>query len=479
MKKLTLCIICSLFFLNTAQAQILKNITDKVNRKVENKINQKIDKAVDNTVDGVMNPGSSKSKKKSSKKENGSVSENRNQNREAQSNSLPAQSQPQKNGLVFKIDDRFDGPNCKKAEISKLPGKWRENQMGSTMDVPQKYVTKEREVISKIRQMIMKNYQPTGLVVSNSDVTGLDRRHYDEQDAKNWPALPYSFSAFFLEFYCDNNTDKPVTDGSRQETTTRLAISANTMYPAFSLEPHIVNTSKSLLDPWVVTPYIEYEEDGYIRWDMDPLKVDPTLFEEMWIITNDGKKPYSFVTEKEYLERLKVILKDQLDQNEKTARTMNPIRSKAEQDADKKSSIERWRKSGESEGKINLWINEWKTDEEKLAAQLKKVNDSYDKNIRNIDNYLKNANAADLNRPASPLGNDAGSEFSGFGSGPGSVRVLKFNEGYYNRKLPLSATQFITVYIKNYEQDNPVYYQAIEEIRKAVDVKFLKSLLEK
>ncbi len=477
MKKLTLCIICSLFFLNAVQAQILKNITDKVTRKVENKVNQEIDKAVDNTVDGVINPR--KSKKKSSKNENGSMSENRNQNDGTQTNSQSAQNQSQRNEIVFKIDERFDGPNCKKAEISKLSGKWKENQMGSTTDVPQKYLTKEREVISKFRQMIMKNYQPTGLVVSNSDVTGLDRRHYDEQDAKNWPALPYSFSAFFLEFYCDNNTDKPVTDGSKEETSTRLAIAANTMYPAFSLEPHIVNTSKSAFDPWITTPYIEYEADGYIRWDMQPLKTDPNRFEEMWIITHDGKKPYSFVTEKEYLERLKIIFKERLDQDEKVARSMNPIRSKAEQEADKKSSIERWRKSGESEGKINLWINEWQTDEEKLAAQLKKVNSSYDQNISKIDNYLKNANAADLNRPASPIENGSGSEFAGFGSGPNSVRILKFNEGYYNRKLPLSAPQFITVYIKNYHQDNPVYYNAIEEVRKAVDVKFLKSLLVK
>lgn len=474
MKKYILVVICGLLVINISQGQILKNIGEKVSKKVEDRANRKIDKTIDDTLDKVMEPELAKAKSKSPDSETNQVPVIRTDNVEA------ATKQTQSEQIERKENDRFDGPNCKKAELAKLPGKWRENPMGSATDVPEKYVKKEREVIAKFRQMFMQNYKPVGLVVSNSDVVGLDRTNYYEETAKNWATLPYRLSVFFLEYYCDNRTDTPVLDGSGIETGTRLEISANNMYQAFSLEPHIVKTSKLPLDPWVATNYQEYEMDGYIKWDLNTsYKNDPKRMAEMWIITNDGKKPYSFVTKKEYLERMKVILKDRLEEDKKTAYLMNPVRSKAEQDANKQSSIERWKKSGESEGKINHWISEWQTDEEKLAAHLKLINDEYTKNINNIDNYLKKTGAGDLGSPATPIGNEAGMEFSNFDSGPNSFRVLKLNESYYNRNLPLSSPQFITVYISNSAQDNPTYYKAIEDTKKAIDVKFLKSLLEK
>jgi len=87
--------------------------------------------------------------------------------------------------------------NCDPKEIAKIPGKWKGPGKGYIENVSQANLTKEREVLAKIHEMMKKSYAPLGGDLSFSNVFG-----YNKYKGKNWLADPYEYSMYFLYYIC-------------------------------------------------------------------------------------------------------------------------------------------------------------------------------------------------------------------------------------------------------------------------------------
>lgn len=369
-------------------------------------------------------------------------------------------------GCLLTVSAGLFAQNCNQEELSKRPGKWKEKpRQGSLYDVTAKEVAAETLVLNQVDKMIRTGYHPVGTVAHVIKTYG-----YVPGTGANWIADPFYYYIPLQKYTCING--KEYTDGGAViDVTSTLFVYANSMdWAAPITAADLPADNKNGYVPLADMPV---QKDGLYYFD---LKKEPGAGFEAVLITKDGKLPYKYVTRKEFLQIRKGQLERQRNIHLEDAIKKSKIRPAAEQEAAKQKEIADLKAGNYTQPYIDRYLKDYKTDEQKRDAAIARSNRYYDTPLELISKLLSGSSDADLNQPAIIKSMDAFDTFSGFVSDKEGMCLIKPNRDYYTKNLPRSAPQFFTVFFR-WDDNDPVYKQAMADIRKSINFQTLKNML--
>lgn len=347
--------------------------------------------------------------------------------------------------------------DCTEELILQKPGFWKETS-GSISGIATADLAREKKVVATLHALIKSKYSPMGVKI---DFGGAYNRPYP-----NMPVNSYYYHIMAFDFYCDGNTIK--TD---DETSTTFQISAN------GFDAEIYDTAqgdRALAEGFNVMHDMPVEKDGY--WDFKETDVGLGFGmkgkSKSWLITYDGKLPYSYVSKKEFLVKRKINL---------TTLMLNA--AAGFKDVLKNIEMEK-----------GLMKTEYKNDPEKLTKYMKGYNytkDRYEKFLAdNEKNYkpefdkietLLTMSAEELNQHAivklDPNANLSSYLFTDDNDPSGEI-LIKPNPVYFNKKISRSAPQFFWINVI-WNHNDPIATKFNSDIKTAVDFAALKNMLGK
>jgi hypothetical protein len=358
--------------------------------------------------------------------------------------------------------------HCNQEELSKRPGKWKEKpRQGSLYDVTAKEVAAESLVLNQVDNMIRSGYHPVGTVAHVIKTYG-----YVPGTGANWIGNPFYYYIPLQKFRCIN--DKEYTDGGAViDVTSTLFVYANSMdwvapITASDLDADNKNGYVPLAD-------MPIQKDGLYYFD---LKKEPDAAFEAVLITKDGSLPYKYVTRKDFLQIRKGQLEVQRKIHLEDAIKKSKIRPAAEQEAAKQKEIASLKAGNYTQPYIDRYLKDYKTDEERKDAAITGSNKYYDTPLELISKLLSSSSDADLSQPAIIKSADSFDTFSGFVSDKEGMCLIKPNRDYYNKNLPRSSPQFFTVFYR-WDNNDPIYKNAMAGIKQSINYQTLKNMLEK
>lgn len=346
---------------------------------------------------------------------------------------------------------------CNESFIAQKQGIWKEGMKGSEGGTAAELV-KEKKVVGLLHNMVKTNYSPMS-------IEALFNGSYMKQFS-NMPANSYSYNVRALNFYCEGGQVK-----TTHESSSYFSISAN------AFEAEIYDTAqgdRATAEGFNVMADMPVEKDGY--WFFKETDVSlgfgMTGKSNMWLVTYNGKLPYSYVTKKEFLEKRKRNLTSIMEMEQGSFK-----------DVLKNNEIAKKYKE-----------TEYKNDPDKLQRYMKmeylSIKERYEKELASIEKRYKAAFAKIetlLSLPASELNQSAivrqdpsdhlSYQFTDDNDSFGKI-LIKPNPGYFNKKLPKSSPQFFWVYIRGNHKE-PIAAKFMADIMKAVDFNALKNMLGK
>jgi len=347
--------------------------------------------------------------------------------------------------------------DCSTEVLMKKPGTWKETS-AVAQGLSSSDITKEKKVIATINSMIKSKYSPTAV---NAKVNG----GYSSPHS-NMPVNDYSFSIIPLEYYCDGSSIKIA-----GETATYFQIGVN----YFTSEVYdTAQGDRALMEGFNVLTQMPKSKDGYYYFDeLDiPLGMSLRGKSNMWLITYDGKLPWTYVTKKEFLEKRRRNLFTQMETD---ASGIKDVLNNLE--------IEKGFKEKEYKDDAEKMQKYMKMDylpgKERYTKFLTELESKYKPAFKKIDEQLKKP-ASELNESAM-VKMDPHDELSYLFTtvdDPIAKILIKPNPAYFNKKLPRSVPQFFSIYMRGNHND-PVVANFMSDIMKAVDFTVLKNMLGK
>lgn len=347
--------------------------------------------------------------------------------------------------------------DCTPELLAQKPGTWKESS-NALSGISAADLAREKKVVAAIHAMIKSKYVPMGV---NARFNG----GYNRPEP-NMPGNGYSYSIMALGYYCDGNNIK-----TEDETSTNFEIAANIF------DSEIYDTAQGdrlLAEGFNVMHDMPVEKDGYWYFkEKDAnLGFGMTGKSSAWLITYDGKLPYTYVTKKEFLEKRKRSLSAQM--------VMSAAGFK---DNLKNIEMEKGYKEVEYKndpGKLKKYMKMDYTDRKLRYEKLLSDNEkNYQPAFDKIETQLK-MSAEELNQHAivkqDPI--DYLSYLFTDDNDPFGEILIKPNPGYFNKKLPKSSPQFFWVNV-TWNNNEPIASKFWEDIMKAVDFKILRNMLAK
>jgi hypothetical protein len=182
--------------------------------------------------------------------------------------------------------------DCTPASLLQKPGIWKEGMKGSVSGIPAADLEKERKVVASLHNMMKLKYTPVGV---EADFNG----SYDRTDPET-PANNYDYKIYFMPYYCEKNIIK-----TAHETSTTFSISSN----RFDGNIYEIADESNIPEGYYSIKNMPIEKDGNFYFEEKAsLGFGETGRSRNWLITLDGKLPYSYVTKKEFLEKQKKML---------------------------------------------------------------------------------------------------------------------------------------------------------------------------
>jgi hypothetical protein len=358
-------------------------------------------------------------------------------------------------GILFSLSSAAQ--DCNQELLLQKPGVWEETS-GSISGITSADLAREKVVESSINSMIKSKYTPMGLKIKFG---GAFESSYPFR-----PVNSYYYHIRAFQFYCEDNTIKIVAESG-----TIFQIYAN----KFIVDVYdTAQSNRSSAEGFNVIHNMPVEKDGYwyFRENDENKGVDISGKSSSWLVSYDSKLPFAFVTKKEFLEKRKINLTDEMHHS-------------AEADKDVLKNLEKEK---------GLEEVEYKNDPEKLAKYLRGYNytkEKYEKILADIEkNYqpefdkigmMLELPAEELNQQAivrlDPDANFAGSYLFTDEKDPFCEILIKPNPAYFNKKLPRSSPQFFWVYVT--WDPKPILSKFREDIIKAVDFPALKNMIGK
>jgi hypothetical protein len=282
------------------------------------------------------------------------------------------------------------------------------------------------------------------------------------------PAMPvsaYGFTLYAMHYRCINGELKP-----EHETSTKLAINFN----LFTETDIFDTTTDYLLSgfntlrhglPAEIQPGIWQFPD-----DRASLGFGVTGNSKLWLLTHDGKLPWSYVSRREFLVKRKQNLQRQL----------------ADEEPRYKEQLQQWniqKKYKEQElkndaSKLQTFITvTYNPAIERLNQNYQKSKAAFQKAIQRVEEQLA---APALDKPAIVIKsskNHLDYDFTDKAE-PFAEVLVKPNPAYFNKMLGRSSPQLITVQL-TYNHKDPVAARFAEDVSPAIDLAYLKSFIGK
>ncbi|MCB0446629.1 MAG: hypothetical protein KDD03_03790 [Gelidibacter sp.] len=369
----------------------------------------------------------------------------------------------------FLISSFAFAQKCTDADLENVPGVWTSGIKGS-VGLSGAEIVKAKSVTEIVDNMMRPNFQvPKGLVATYfSAFVG-----YNQYIGNN--LAQYDYTNWFNHFMCYN--DK-VTKNPDSQIILRINFK----------DPGVVFSRDVLAGEWEENEKDHFgwldnfpeQKNGIVYMKSTPDSAQFTYKPDRWLITYDGKLPYTFVTRFEYLQKLKEKLTKSFQKNIDDIKEYNPIRPKVEQEKEKEEALQKFKdEAAQGYGDwTNRYLQSYKTDEQKQEENIKSATETYQKSFQIVENLLKMPEK-DLQKPA--IVNSLG-EFSGF-SNEGEVGahiIIKENPDYYNNKLAKGIPQVIFVSLTRYSgSGKQTYVTAYNSIIDRLDFEKLKALLGK
>jgi hypothetical protein len=347
--------------------------------------------------------------------------------------------------------------DCTEVSLLEKTGIWKEGMKGSITGIPADDLAKEKKVVASLHNMIKSNFKPLGVTAEISEA-------YD----RSYPDMPvnhYSFNVLFLPYYCEGNIIK-----TANETSTSFFINAN-KFDAEIFDKYDENNTSG--EGYHSMPSIPVEKNGCYYFEADAsLGFGMAGKSYTWLITYDGKLPYSYVSKKEFLEKRKLLLLKALPEALTALKEIMKLK-------DMEKSMTEVQYKNDPEKLKRYMNNDYLPVKEVNEKNLVRTEKDYKNAIAKIETQLK-MSPDDLNQtaivkidPQDPLSYLFTDDNDAFG------RVLiQPNPGYFNKKLSRSTPQFFTVNVSG-NQNNKIAANAMADIMKAVDFSILKNLLGK
>lgn len=360
------------------------------------------------------------------------------------------------NALLFICLHAFT-QDCSQESLLQKPGNWKAGRKGSEGGTAAD-LTREKMTVAAIHTMIKSKYTPMS-------VEGLFTGAYNPV-YQNTPGNSYSYSIFPLNYYCEGNAFK-----TEHETSTYFSITAN----LFDAEVYdTAQGDRSLAEGFNVINDLPIEKDGY--WYFNEIDAGLGLGmkgkSRAWLVTYNGKLPFSYVTKKEFLEKRKRSLQSK---KLETVRGFMDVLQRIE--IEKKYKETEFKNEPEKLKKyMKMDYLSIKERYEKLLADNEK---SYKPAFDKINEQLKRP-ADELNKQAivkSDPGDYLSYLFTNDDDAFGKI-LIKPNPGYFNKKLPRSSPQFFWIYVVGNHKE-PIATKFMTDIMKAVDFATLKNMLGK
>jgi hypothetical protein len=345
--------------------------------------------------------------------------------------------------------------DCNQEFAARQPGKWTEGLKGSKSRIPAVELASEKRMIAALHNMVKSKYAPMGVEANFTEA-------YD-MPSNEKPGNGYWYALYLLNFYCEGANLK-----TAHETSTYFSISAN-MFDAEIYE----EASGQHPEGYFSMSDIPIERDGYYYFQEKdaPLGFGLTGRSRMWLITYDGKLPYSYVSKKDFLLKRKQMLSDEMLRSASGFKdVLNNLEiEKKYKEAEYKNDPDKLHKY------LKIDYLPRKVRYENLLKDNEKIHaPAFDK----IEALLK-LSSGELSQPAivkvDP--NDHQSYLFTEDDDPFGKVLIKPNPLYF-KKLPKSSPQFFWVYIRG-DHKNPIATQAMADVTKAVDFALLKGMLGK
>jgi len=347
---------------------------------------------------------------------------------------------------------------CSEATLIQKSGDWKEGLKGSTSGVSAADLAREKNVITALHNMVKSKYVPMGVSAGFHGA-------YNGAIA-TIPVNTYSYSIIPLNYLCEAGAVR-----TAHETSTYFQIGVNFFDSEIYDE---AQGDRALAEGFNVMTDMPTEKDGYYFFE----EKDVTLGfgipgkSSLWLITYNGKLPYSYVSKKEFLEKRKKNLANEM-----------LAAGSGFSDVLKNIEIEKTYKE-----------TEYKNDPEKLKRYMKMDyqpgKERYEKlladNEKNFQPAFTKLEAL-LKMPATELSQpaivkvdpqDHLSYLFTNDDDPFGKILIKPNPAYFNTSLPRSSAQFFSVYIIGNPKE-PIASKVMTDIIKAVDFTTLKNMLGK
>lgn len=335
---------------------------------------------------------------------------------------------------------------CDPAELAKIPGSWKSNKDGSIHNVSAADVTQERVVLAKIHESVKAKYTPIGGVLSYSNFFSIS-----VGEGKNWVANPYGQSMRFLEYVCKRDPKTPQAYAPNLETSAVVTFYVNQISASQELAGTFNLFAAELSEDhpngyFILEKWPEQQGDRLL-WEVQIPSDRYSLGEKVYILTYKEKSPIAPLTKGEYLKLKIPLLKKSHEESLGYHKDIDP-----DFDAASKRVFEQ-----------SL---------ENLKAQ--------EELIQSTEALLESMSPEELSAPAIIERGESNGEFKGFKeeNDPDVYHLVKPNLSYYDPKLPKWVPQLITINI-NYDINEPVNFENIQMLEKAIDFAFLQSLLGK
>ena len=201
--------------------------------------------------------------------------------------------------LAMMIAGRFCfSQDCTEATLIQKPGVWKEGVKGSTSGVSTADFAREKNVVTALHNMLKSKYTPMAV---SAEFHGA----YNGPD----PVIPvntYSYRIIPLNYFCEGGAVK-----TAHETSTYFQIGVNFFDAEIYYE---AQEDRASSEGFHVMDDMPIEKDGYYFFKEKDVVLGFGIpgKSRMWLITYNGKLPYSYVRKKEFLEKRKKNLANEM-----------------------------------------------------------------------------------------------------------------------------------------------------------------------
>lgn len=340
-------------------------------------------------------------------------------------------------------------------KILNTPGKW--GPISNTDRVIPAELAIQKKFTNAVNASLEKNYRPRHLQA--------DRSVWHEPVQTNRPVTAYGVTVYGLQYSCQG---EELALNHETSTTLRVDFNQFTYAELYEVSNDEMLTGFYKLDrgmPEEVKPGIWQFPDQRVSLGFG---IDGN--NRSWLITHDGKLPWSYVTRGEFLAKRKVNLQKQMAAEEPRLK---------EQLAKWEMTKKYEEQKGDAQKLATFMSSTYNPAVERERANYKRAMEGWELAIRRVDDQLK-ANAAELDKPAIVV--NSSSNFRDYDCvdrpGPSSQILVKPNPAYFNRSLGRSVPQFISIEIRMNPKDI-VAARFSEDIQSAINFDYLKSFIGK